>query len=253
MSIICEFCSVSVKTKYNLKSHLINNKNCLKKRGVKLDSNFICNGCNFIFTNNTNLTTHKHICKKYIILKIKEELDEKIKEDKDKYEKENKIKFDIQLRSQKDEYEIKIEDLTNKLKNVDLEKKDLITQHELKIIDMKYNYEKIIKDIQSQNDKLLGNLQKLVNQVIDRPTTSILTNNIIEEKLTSDDIKEYKFGNNFIVPIRSDGMINATSLCKAAGKRLDHYKENLQTKEYLDELSLVTGIPVTNLFQGNIG
>ena len=177
MSIICEFCSVSVKTKYNLKSHLINNKNCLKKRGVKLDSNFICNGCNFIFTNNTNLTTHKHICKKYIILKIKEELDEKIKEDKDKYEKENKIKFDIQLRSQKDEYEIKIEELTNKLKNVDLEKKDLITQHELKIIDMKYNYEKIIKDIQSQNDKLLENLQKLASQAIDRPTNST-TNNV---------------------------------------------------------------------------
>ncbi len=88
-----------------------------------------------------------------------------------------------------------------------------------------------------------------------------LTNNIIEEKTTSDnensfndnDIQEYKFGNNFIVPIRSDGMINATSLCKAVGKRLDHYKENLQTKEYLDELSSVTGIPVSELFNPIIG
>jgi hypothetical protein len=48
-------------------------------------------------------------------------------------------------------------------------------------------------------------------------------------------------------------MINATALCKAAEKQLDDYKENLQTKEYLDELSLITGIHVTNLFQDNIG
>jgi hypothetical protein len=218
MSIICEFCSVSVKTKYNLKSHLINNKNCLKKRGVKLESNFICNGCNFIFTNNTNLSTHKEICKKYIILKIKEELDGQIKDDKDKYEKENRIKFDIELHNQKNEYENKIEELTNKLKNVEkenrikfdielhnqkneyenkieeltnklknveLEKRDLekeITQHELKIIDMKYNYEKIFKDIQSQNDKLLENLQKLASQAIDRPTNSTTTTNNITIK-----------------------------------------------------------------------
>ena len=78
---------------------------------------------------------------------------------------------------------------------------------------------KIFKDIQSQNDKLLENLQKLasqvIDQVIDRPTTST----IIDEK-SINDIQEYKFGDNFIVPIRSDGMINATSLCKAAGKRL---------------------------------
>ena len=188
MSIVCEFCSVSVKTKYNLKSHLINNKNCLKKRGVKLESNFICNGCNFIFTNNTNLTTHKDICKKYIILKLKEELDGQIKDDKDKYEKENRIKFDIQLHNQKNEYENKIEEVTNKFRNVESEKRDLektITQHELKIIDMKYNYEKIIKDIQSQNDKLLENLQKLASQAIDRPTNST-TNNITIKNHFSD-------------------------------------------------------------------
>jgi len=68
------------------------------------------------------------------------------------------------------------------------------------------------------------------------------------------DIKEYKFGTtDFIVPIRSDGMINATSLCKAGEKRLDHYKESPQTKAFLEELSLVTGIRVSNLFEANIG
>ena len=58
---------------------------------------------------------------------------------------------------------------------------------------------------------------------------------------------------NFIVPIRADGMINATALCKAGEKRLDHYKESPQTKLFLEELSLVTGIRVSNLFEANIG
>jgi hypothetical protein len=48
-------------------------------------------------------------------------------------------------------------------------------------------------------------------------------------------------------------MINATSLCKADGKRIEHYKENLQTKAYIEELSSVTGIPVTELFNPIIG
>ena len=48
-------------------------------------------------------------------------------------------------------------------------------------------------------------------------------------------------------------MINATALCKAGGKRIEHYKENLQTKAYIEELSSVTGIPVTELFNPIIG
>jgi hypothetical protein len=47
---------------------------------------------------------------------------------------------------------------------------------------MKYNYEKIFKDIQSQNDKLLENLQKLASQAIDRPTNSTTTTNNITIK-----------------------------------------------------------------------
>ena len=40
-------------------------------------------------------------------------------------------------------------------------------------------------------------------------------------------INEYKFGiSDLLVPIRADGMINATALCKAGEKLLDHYKES---------------------------
>ena len=70
----------------------------------------------------------------------------------------------------------------------------------------------------------------------------------------SDAIKEYKFGTtDFMVPIRADGMINATALCKAGGKRLDHYKESPQTKGFLEELSSFIGIRVNDLIKSNTG
>lgn len=44
-----------------------------------------------------------------------------------------------------------------------------------------------------------------------------------------------------------DGYVNATAMCKAAGKLWGHYYENKATKEFLDELSSVIGIPITAL------
>ena len=45
----------------------------------------------------------------------------------------------------------------------------------------------------------------------------------------------------------NDGYINATALCKACNKEVKHYLENKSTKEFLKELSLVVGIPTTEL------
>ncbi len=62
---------------------------------------------------------------------------------------------------------------------------------------------------------------------------------------------------NVDIPQRAaDGYINATSLCKAAGKEWSHYAETKQTKEFLTELSTDLGIPRSVLVQsikgGNI-
>ena len=35
---ICQFCNSSLKDKYALKSHLLKNKNCLKTRGLSLQT-----------------------------------------------------------------------------------------------------------------------------------------------------------------------------------------------------------------------
>ena len=51
------------------------------------------------------------------------------------------------------------------------------------------------------------------------------------------------------VPMRGDGYVNATELCKAGGKQLGHYRENNQTKAYVQALESDVGIPMSKLFQ----
>ena len=48
---------------------------------------------------------------------------------------------------------------------------------------------------------------------------------------------------------RADGYVNATAMCKANGKHLPHYMANERTKQYLQALSPVVGIPTTDLVQ----
>ena len=53
-----------------------------------------------------------------------------------------------------------------------------------------------------------------------------------------------------VVPQRpTDGYINATLLCKQAGKLFGDYRRNATTEDFLKELSLDMGIPISNLVQ----
>ena len=156
----CKHCNTTFQSKYSLKTHLTTNKACLKIRGLSMENKWQCKACLIIFPFNSQLLAHQEICKDFIKKEYDEKIDKLSKECK-KLEEENKI----------DKEKIK----TLELKNTEMFQ--TIKQQELKIIDMKYNYEKIIKDIQSQNDKLLENLQKLASQAIDRPTTTT-TNNV---------------------------------------------------------------------------
>jgi hypothetical protein len=48
---------------------------------------------------------------------------------------------------------------------------------------------------------------------------------------------------------RDDGYINATALCKASGKNIQDYTRLSSTNDYLERLSLETGIPVSKLVE----
>ncbi|MDE9479676.1 KilA-N domain-containing protein [Xenorhabdus bovienii] len=56
--------------------------------------------------------------------------------------------------------------------------------------------------------------------------------------------------NNVVIAQRAyDGYINATAMCQAVGKRLNHYLDNNSTKAFTSELSSDTGIPASELIQ----
>ena len=65
-----------------------------------------------------------------------------------------------------------------------------------------------------------------------------------------------KDNTDFIIPIRKDGYVNATELCKAGGKRIDNYQTSKQGKEYLNELIKLTefqGVKLLNTIEGKNG
>ena len=170
----CDFCKLNFKTKYNLKSHIINNKACLKLRGLKLESKHICNGCQLNFTNNTNLCNHLEICTKYIIMNILEESNNKIKEVKDIHKKEL----------------IKQEE---KLKNIytkELEKKELYykekllkQEEKLKEIQTKYEtlqqqYNEVKEEYKVRQNKFDSVLERLAVDAVNKPS-STTTNNTV--------------------------------------------------------------------------
>jgi len=57
----------------------------------------------------------------------------------------------------------------------------------------------------------------------------------------------HKIENTLINQRAVDGYVNATAMCKAAGKKFNDYTRTATTEEFLQELSTVTGIPVTQL------
>ena len=46
-----------------------------------------------------------------------------------------------------------------------------------------------------------------------------------------------------------DGYVNATAMCKAAGREWKHYNENKTTKAFIAELSAEVGIPTSDIIQ----
>ena len=56
-------------------------------------------------------------------------------------------------------------------------------------------------------------------------------------------------GEMFTIPMREDGYIYATALCKASGKRLALWKVNKETNEFFDKVKADVGIPTSALIE----
>jgi hypothetical protein len=63
------------------------------------------------------------------------------------------------------------------------------------------------------------------------------------------DLIHHQANGSIIDQRAADGYINATAMCNAANKQINDYSRLKITQRFLDELSLETGIPVSDLFQ----
>jgi len=65
--------------------------------------------------------------------------------------------------------------------------------------------------------------------------------------MTANDIITHDIDGAVIAQRETDGYLNASAMCKAAGKLFGHYRENKQTMAYLEELAGSIGIPIDRL------
>jgi hypothetical protein len=178
MENICEFCNLVVKDKYILRNHLKINKKCLKIRGLSLETEFICIGCNSNFINNNSLLNHHQLCRNYIIKITKDECIEN-------YEKENKKckdKYEKKLKEQKDNYEKEIKELKNEKYKININHKAELELEKIngKMVELK----SYLSSLEKQNEKLHEMVREFTLKAIDKPTTSNTTYNNIRNKIS---------------------------------------------------------------------
>jgi len=273
----CNICKTIFKSKYNLKSHFTTNKKCLKLRGLELTSNFVCKGCDAPFVNNKNMNIHLDSCKKYIILKVKEEYDIKIQKLKDEK--------DLEIHKIKCENIQALSDLTNKFEKeiVDIKLchtnfiKDTIISHKEEMTSKKsidhdeYIKLKVSYDIlEKQHEKTITKLEQKIaqcdavfqdiifNRMYNEAVIDIELDENSEKDINENESEEYKLqpldlGNDMYIESREDGYINITNLCKAGGKKFNHWNTLDRTKSYLKALSNDTGIPASLLVTHQTG
>lgn len=185
----CEHCKLILKSKYILKAHLSNNKSCLKKRGLEMESKYICSGCKSSFISNINLNIHHESCKSY-----------------------QSLGYEIKLKDKDKEYESK---LIQKDKECEIKIKEMSREHSKEIS----NHEKTIKDLQTQLDKMFSTIEKMALTAIDKPVTTVnvRNNNIYSgqyflEKINPDEIKR-KCQSYLTEQVFFDGQRGIAQLC----------------------------------------
>jgi hypothetical protein len=107
--------------------------------------------------------------------------------------------------------------------------------------------DKVEDEEESKEDEVEDEEESKEYEVEDESVPDMKKNLIIPLKDDYEFKLKLKNGSSMDVLIRRDGYVNATQLCKAGNKLFKHYNENKQTKEYLQALSSVVGIPTTDL------
>jgi hypothetical protein len=131
------------------------------------------------------------------------------------------------------------------------QKHGLIHQNELGS-SKKHNFDSS-DNSNNSNNVLHKELTHTINQLTDQNhALKIIETPKQHVSKQSTNILEFTF-NDTIVPIRHDGMINATALCRAGNKLIADYLRLSNTKAYLEAVESNMGIPILELIKVNTG
>jgi len=169
---------------------------------IKQNKRIICNYCNNMSYSEKEFEYHQNNC--IVFLKSKnQDLEEKIKE----LEDENK---DIAYFQNKIEF------------------------CEKQLIEKENYYEKQLIEKDNQIDKLKEDIFHLKNEIYGKQSIAKKEPDIIKNfKLILDD------NSTINIPVRNDGYINVTTLCKASNRRIDKWKETKESKELLQAFNVI--------------
>ncbi len=212
----CGFCKNVYKTHQVLKHHQATSKKCFV---IQSQMNHIIQKEHYVCMSCKKELSTKNRLSTHILVckKIKE--DSKVEAIKDKESINEKIKkIEEDLYNTNLKLKLKDNEITELKKELDKNKRDLL-----------------LKDNE-------------INELKHKLNLEIKT----EPKMDKSDIQHYTFG-DINVPIRNDGMINATALCRAGNKLIADYLRLSNTKAYLEEIESNMGIPILELIKVNIG
>ena len=213
MSVNCDFCNTKISSKYILSKHKLTESCQRIKRELEYSKNII-------------------------------ELNNKNKELEKRINSQN---------SELEENKLTITTLENKNKNLEDKIKTLQEKSE--------EYRKIVETVATSKFKIkkdvLENIQNNTFEIDINLTNKQLNKTKykdIHEDQIKKDIQSLKLKDNYQLEYREDdGFINITNLCKAGGKKFNHWNSIDKTKRFLDVLSSTAGIPVVELLKQEQG
>jgi hypothetical protein len=257
----CKICnkvyaSMSSLCNHNKKFHS-KNKNGLTSNNniIPIDNNIIlskkiynCKYCNKNYNLQQSKWYHEQNCK--MKKNNNNELDlEKIKLEQINAEKE-KLKEEKEI--------LKIKNIQENASKFD---KNLIKLDEMKSIvsDLKLQIKKIEENKEIELNNRFLNIITEKNNIIEEFNNKFQASKENKELVTINqeitEIKSLTF-NGVVIVSRSDGFVDATEICKAGGKRFNHWYQLESTKQLFNETASEAGIPASQLMdikKGNSG
>jgi hypothetical protein len=234
----CNICDKKYANKYNLLTH--NRKfHCeVIKVIITNRRKFDCRLCNKTYSTKQSRWLHEKTCKIINNVMIEQKYNNEIELEKIKLEriKLDKIKKNI----------MKDDSLTPIVSNLKLQITKLEENQKLAMNNQLLN---LIVDKDNKIEEL-NNQIKMLNY-------KFLDNNIENKELVTvnqeiTEIKSLTF-NGVVIVSRSDGFVDATELCRAGGKRFNHWYSLESTKQLVLVLKSKAGIPALDLIEINKG